>query len=98
MKISLSGDFHFLDNLCLLEGRKGAILLNSLQTLHRDVDDDGLAELRDVDTTLLEIGLSADLARRVELRRTDAIRVPPADLRAFTSDFTSSCHSQSMVA
>ena len=74
------------------------MLLDSFEALHRDVDDNGLAEFRDVDAALLEIGLAADLAGRVKLRRTGAIRIAPADLRAFAGDVTCSCHSRRMVA
>lgn len=62
-----------LDNLRFLEGGKCAILLNRLEALHREVDNDGLRELGYVNTPFLEVGLAADLARRVKLRRADAV-------------------------
>jgi len=85
------------DKLCLLEGSESAVLLNGLEALHRDIHNDGLIELGYVNTPFLEVCLSADLAGRVELGRTDAVRVPPANLRALTGDFAGACHSQSMV-
>ena len=88
----------YLNSLGFLERRKSAVLLDSLKTFHGDVDDNGLAEFGDVDTTLLEIGLSADLAGGVVLGRTGTVRVPPANLRALTGDFACSCHSRRMVA
>lgn len=45
-----------------------------------------------IDTPLLEICLAADLARGVKLRCAGTVRVPPADLRALASYFTSACH------
>ena len=58
----------------------------------------GLAKFAYIDAALLEIGLAADLAGRVKLRRAGTVRVPPADLRALASDFACSCHSGRMVA
>lgn len=69
-----------LDYLRLLEGGECAVLLNVAHALGADIDEDILAELRDEDTTLLEVRLAADLARRIKLRRTGTVRVPPADL------------------
>lgn len=86
-----------LDDPRLLERREGAVLLEGLESLHRKVDDDCLPKLRDVDAALLKIRLSTDLAGRVKLRRADAVAVAPADLRALSGDFTSSCHSESML-
>ena len=86
-----------INNPRFLKGGKGTILFDGLQPLDRDIHDDGLVEFGHEDTTLLEIGLAADLARGVELRCASAVRVPPANLRAFASDFAGSCHSRSMV-
>lgn len=82
-----------LNDPCFLERAESAILLDSLEALHRDVDNDGLFELRHIDAALLEVRLATDLAGRVELGRTDAVRIAPAHLRALPSDFTGSCHS-----
>src|SRR3989338_5508515 len=81
----------------LLEGGVGAVLFNSFETLHRDIHNNGCAELGDVDAAFLEVRLTADLAGRVTLRRAGAVRVPPADLRALPGNFTLPCHSGSMV-
>ena len=82
-----------LDDACLFERVKSAVLLDSLKAFHGKVDDKGLAEFRDVNTALLEICLSAHRASRVKLRRADAIRIAPANQRALSRDLTSSCHS-----
>ena len=81
-----------LNSADLFERGEGTVLLNSFETLHRNIHDNRLAELGDIDAPLLEICLAADLASRVELRRAGAVRVPPADLRAFPGNFTLSCH------
>src|SRR3989344_5403289 len=83
---------------CFSEGGEGAVLLNSLKPLDRDVHNDGLAELGNIDAAPLEVGLATYLASRVILRRAGAVRIPPADLRALTGDFALSRHSHRMVA
>lgn len=80
------------------ERGEGAVLLDSLEAFYGNIDDDRLAELGDVDTALLEIGLSAHLAGRVELGRAGTVRVPPADLGCLAGDFAGACHSRRMVA
>ena len=86
-----------LNSADLFEGGEGTVLLDGLETFHRDIDDDGLLKLGDIDTALLKIRLAAYLAGRIELRRTGTVRVPPADLRALPGDFAGSCHSRRMV-
>src|SRR3989344_1158177 len=86
-----------LNSADLFERGEGTVLLNSFETLHRNIHDNRLAELGDVDTPLLEICLAANLTGRIELRRAGTVRVPPADLRALPGDFAGSCHSRRMV-
>ncbi len=62
-----------LNNLRLFERCKRAVLFNRLQTLHGDIDNDRLAEFGDIDAAALEIGLPADLAGRVKLRRAGSV-------------------------
>lgn len=68
------------------------------KALRGDVDEDGLPELCDVDTTLLEVCLTAHLSGWVELGSTGTVRVPSAYLRALACDFTFACHSRRMLA
>lgn len=93
-----NGIFLILNNPCLFESGESTVLLDGLQTLHGDIYDNGLEELWYVNTAFLEVGLSADLARRVKLRRADTVRIAPSYLGAFSGDFAGSCHSQVMVA
>ena len=88
----------YLDNSSLLESSECSVLLDSLEPFHRNVHDDGFAELRDIDAALLEIGLAADLTGRVILRCSGAVGVPPADLGRLAGDFAGSCHGRRMVA
>ena len=83
---------------CFLEGGEGTVLFNGLESFYRDIHNDGLPELCDVDTASLEVRLAADLAGRVVERRTLRVRVPPADLRALTGNLAGACHSRRMVA
>src|SRR3989344_6940951 len=87
-----------LNNPCFLESGEGAVLFKSFESFRRDVHDDSLIEFGYENAAALEISLAADLPGRVKLRRTGAVRVPPADLRAFAGDFAGSCHSRRMVA
>jgi len=87
-----------LNSTYLFQSSERTVLLDSLQTFHGDVDYDGLPEFSDVNAALLEVGLAAYLPSRIELGRTSTVGVPSANLRALPSDFTSSCHNQSMVA
>jgi len=104
MKISYIASFIYaskdskLDSPRLFERGEGAVLLYGLETLDRDVHNDSLVEFGNKDAALLEIGLTADLAGRVILRRAGAVRVPPANLRALAGDFAYSRHSRRMVA
>ena len=86
-----------LNSADLFERGEGTVLLNSFETLHRNIHDNGLTELAYIDAALLEIGLATDLAGRVELRRAGTIGVPPTDLSGLASDFAGSCHSRRMV-
>lgn len=61
------------NNPGFLEGGKSTVFLDGFQPFHREVDDDGLAELRDINAPFLEIRLTTDLSRRVKLGRADAI-------------------------
>ena len=69
-----------------------AVLLDGAEALHRDVYRDGLVQLGDKDTALLEVGLAADLASGVKLRRAGAVGVPPPNLSRFPRNVTFSCH------
>lgn len=75
-----------------LQRRECAILLDGLESLHRNVNNDRLLEFCHVDATLLEIRLSANLASWIELCRADAIGIPSADLRALAGDVAGACH------
>lgn len=75
-----------------------AVLLDVAHAVSRNVDKNGLAELRDVDTTLLKVRLTTDLSGWVELGSTRTVRVPSAYLGAFPGYFAASCHSQAMLA
>ena len=70
---SAGGSFHSLNNSCLFESGESTVFLDSFEAFHREIHNNGLQKLRDVNTTLLEVSLSADLARRVKLRRADAV-------------------------
>ena len=83
---------------CFLQRRVGTIFLDGFETFDGNVDDDGLLEFRHINAPLLEIRLAADLAGRVKLRRANAIRISPADLRALAGYSAGACHSQRMVA
>ncbi len=84
--------FPVLNRAGFLERGVGAVLLDGLETLHRNINNDGLAELGDVDTAFLEVGLAADLPGGVKLGRAGAVRIPPAHLRAFPGDVAGACH------
>lgn len=68
-------------------------LFHGFQALSRDGYRDFFAELGDEERFLLEIYLTAARARRVELRRTRAIRIAASHSRLLTSDCTFSSHS-----
>jgi hypothetical protein len=87
-----------LNDASLGKRRKGAVFLDRLHSLNRDIDNNRLTKLRDIYPAAMEVGLAADLASWVELGCTRAVRVSPANLRAFASDFTCSRHSHRMVA
>lgn len=87
-----------LDNPRFLERSESAVPFNSLEPLHGQIDDDRFADFSDVDAALLEVGLTTHLAGGVELGGADAVGISPAYLRALAGYFTSSCHSESMVA
>ena len=87
-----------LDKPRLLEGQKCSALFHCLEAFGRDADGNLLAELGDEKGLGLEIYLTAAFARWVEFGRTDAVRVPAADLGAFACDITYSCHSSGMLA
>ncbi len=86
-----------LNNACFRESGECAVLLDVLEALGGDVDKDGRAEFCDEDATLLEVCLTANLASRVELGSTRAVRVTTADLRCFSGYCAASCHSSRMV-
>ena len=92
------GDCAQSNNLRFFECCKCAVFLDCFKPLHRDIEDDGLADFCDIDTAFLDIRLSADLAGRVELGRAGTIRIPPADLRALSGYCAGACHSCPMVA
>lgn len=96
--INQNRPFGRLDDLRFFEGGVGAVFLDRFQSLYGHVNDDGLTDLRNEDAAALEIGLAAHLARRIELGSTGTVRVPPADLRALSSDFADTCHSRRMLA
>ena len=87
-----------LDDAGFLEGLERPVLLDVAEAVYRDVDENRLIELRDENPALLEVCLTADLPRRVELGSTGTVGVPSAYLRAFSSDFTASSHSPRMLA
>lgn len=87
-----------LDDPCLLEGGVGTVLLDGAHAGGRDVDEDGGAELRDENAALGEVRAAAYLPGWVELGSTRAVRIPPANLRALSGYFASSCHSPRMLA
>jgi hypothetical protein len=62
------------------------------ESLRGDIDQDGFAEFGDIDAALLEIGATAHLTDRVVLRCAGTVGVPPANLRAFSSDVAFACH------
>ncbi len=62
-----------LDDSRFLEGGVRAVLLDVAHTLNADVDEYGLAELRNEDVPLLEVCLAADLTGWVELGRTGTV-------------------------
>ena len=57
-----------------------SVLLDVAETLRRDGDLYGFARLRNEDTTLLQVRLTAHLAGWIELRSTGTVRIPPAYL------------------
>jgi len=61
-----------------------ASLFHGLQAFCRDVDGDFFAEFGNEKRFLLQIHLTAARASWIELRRTRAIRIPPANLTLFT--------------
>lgn len=64
-----------LDEPGFLQSLECAVLLDRTETTGRDGDADALLELRDIDRLLLEIGVATDLAARVELCGTGAVRI-----------------------
>lgn len=52
----------------------------------REIEAHGPSELRHKKSFFLQVRLPAAFARRVELRRSRAVRIAAADLRAFQSD------------
>lgn len=87
-----------LDDAGFLEGLERSVLLDVAEAVYRDVDENGLIELRDENPALLEVCLAAYLSGWVELGSTGTVGVPSAYLRAFSSDFTASSHSPRMLA
>ena len=75
-----------------------AVLLDVAEAVYGNIYLNSLAKLRDENSTALEISLAADFADRVELRRTSAVRIAPAYLRALAGDCAAPCHSRRMVA
>ena len=83
---------NFLESTSFRKRGERAILLNGLKPFHRNIHDNGLFELGHIDTPLLEIRLTADFAGGIKLRRTGAIGIPPADLRALSSYVANAYH------
>jgi len=73
------------------------MLLDGAEALHRDIYRDGLVQFRYENPALLEVGLAADRARGVELRRAGTVGVAPPDLGRLTGDIAGSCHGRRMV-
>jgi len=68
-----------LDDARFLESPEGTVLLDRPQSFGRNVDDDRLFELRNINALPLDVRITADLASRIELGRTGAVRIAPAD-------------------
>lgn len=81
-----------LDDSGLLESGVSAELGDGADAAGRYVENEGLLELRDVDTLLLEVRILAYHASRIELRRTGAVRVPAGDDRSFFGYCADFCH------
>ena len=80
-----------------LERLVRASFLHRLQAFGRDRDGYLFAELGNEKRFLLEIHLAATTARRVELRRSCAIRIPTADLGLLTCDIANSGHIRAIL-
>lgn len=63
----------------MLECLVGAVLLDGAETASRDVDADAFLEFWDIDALFLEIWVTTNLAARVELRCTGAVRISSSD-------------------
>jgi len=62
-----------------LESLESAVLLDGAESAGRDREDDRLLELRHVDALFLQVRIPADVAARVELSGTGAVRVASTD-------------------
>lgn len=69
-----------LDKVCFLECLVGAVLCDGAHCFCGDSHHDGLPELCDKDSLLLEIGLATYLSARIKLRRTSAVAVSSTNL------------------
>ena len=70
----------FLDKLCFLECLVCPILCDGAEGFCGDGDEDSLSKLRDEDTSLLKVWLTAYFPTRVKLRRTRTVTVASAYL------------------
>ena len=78
-KKSGEGTGLFLYNPCFLESLECAVLLNSAEGAGRDGENDSFLELGNVDTLLLEIGVTTNLTTGIELCCTGTVRISSSD-------------------
>jgi len=86
-----------LDNSSLFKGRVGAVLLDVAEASGRDIDEYGLAKLRNENVSLLKVCLAADLADRIKLGSTSTVGVASSNLRRLSRDCAFASHSFRMV-
>jgi hypothetical protein len=81
-----------LDQTSFLESGVRAVLGHGTETLGRHLHCHVLVNLRDVDTSLLEVWLASNFPARVKLRRTSAVTVAAAHLGFLAGNVTLLCH------
>ena len=86
-----------LNNAGSLQSLIRATLVHSFEALGGDDEGDALADLGDEDGALLEIGLAADLAARVVLRRAGAVAIPSSDEGPFSGYCARLCHQATLA-